>query len=208
MSLIRKALNNLLDASSNGGYQTHSLVSNPVVEQNDHIGCSSTGQRNSSFFHRHSFQSWGLSMRMDEDIMAPQVRLDHRYSVCDQVIFGNRQSDYDPSYRLNGFYDDEYMNGDSPGAVVFSPTSHGHAASSTEERDGSTGHSRYSEEETIHYSKNFLLKKSFWFISNKYSSLKKFTSIDKKVLDHWEFCWFWITVIPDDINKLSSCSLS
>ncbi|THU59398.1 hypothetical protein C4D60_Mb07t01750 [Musa balbisiana] len=143
VSLIRKALNNLLDASSNGGYQTHSLVSNPVVEQNDHIECSSTGQRNSSFFHRHSFQSWGLSMRMDEDIMAPQVTLDHRYSVCDQVIFGSRQSDYDPSYRLNGFYDDEYMNGDSPGAVVFSPTSHGHAASSTEERDGSTGHSRY-----------------------------------------------------------------
>ncbi|KAF4370169.1 hypothetical protein F8388_007310 [Cannabis sativa] len=80
-------------------------------------------------------------MRMDNDMSVIEPRLDRRFSVCDRVIFGNRQSDYDPNYRW-GSSDDENGPGDSPVAGHYSPMSY-NGSLSMEDRDRQTGHSRY-----------------------------------------------------------------
>ncbi|XP_026664651.2 type IV inositol polyphosphate 5-phosphatase 7 [Phoenix dactylifera] len=145
VALIRRTLNNLPgSSSSNGSYHTPSPIPNPVVELDDDFEGSSSRQRNSSFFHRRSFQSLSRSMRVDGDIMAPQPRLERRYSVCDRVMFGSRPSDFDPNFRWNGSSDDENIGGESPSTVFFSPKSYGYGASSSvEERDKPGGQSRY-----------------------------------------------------------------
>ncbi|KAG1334011.1 putative Type IV inositol polyphosphate 5-phosphatase 7 [Cocos nucifera] len=82
-------------------------------------------------------------MRVDGDIMAPQPRLERRYSVCDRVMFGSRPSDFDPNFRWNASSDDENIGGESPSTVFFSPKSYGcGATSSAEERDRPGGRSR------------------------------------------------------------------
>ena len=146
VALIRRTLNNLPGSSGIGSNRTPSPVPNPIVELDDDFeGNSSSRQRNSSFFHRRSFQSLNRSMRMDDDIMAPQPRLDRRYSVCERVIYGSRPSDFDPNYRGGGSSDDENITGDSPSTVFFSPMSCGYGASSSmEERARLSGLSRYS----------------------------------------------------------------
>ncbi|OVA05419.1 Inositol polyphosphate-related phosphatase [Macleaya cordata] len=138
LALIRKTLNNLPGTSGSGCY-TPSPIPDPVVELDaDFEG--STRQKASSFFHRRSFQSLSRSMRMDNDMLVSQPRLDRRFSVCDRVIFGHRPSDYDPNYRW-GSSDDENVPGDSP-STVYSPMSYG-GSTSMEERDRSSGNSRY-----------------------------------------------------------------
>ncbi|MBA0802605.1 hypothetical protein Gohar_012885 [Gossypium harknessii] len=76
-----------------------------------------------------------------------QPRLDHRFSVCDRVIFGHRPSDYDPSFRWgSSISDDENEHGDSPGNTQYSqhsPMSCG-GFFSVEESNRQMGHSRYS----------------------------------------------------------------
>ena len=153
VSLIRRTLKNLPGSSGIGSNRTPSPVPNPIVELDDDFeGNSSSCQRNPSFFHRHSFQSLNRSMRMDDDIMAPQSRLDRRYSVCERVIYGSRTSDFDPNYRWVGSFDDENIAGDSPSTVFFSPMSYGYGASSSlEERARLSGLSRYSSDGLIHY---------------------------------------------------------
>ncbi|XP_020583993.1 type I inositol polyphosphate 5-phosphatase 4-like isoform X1 [Phalaenopsis equestris] len=146
VALIRKTLNNLPGTSSSSSYQTPSPVPDPIVELDDDFeGSSSSHQRNSSFFHRRSFQSLSRSLRMDGDILAPQPRLDRRHSVCERVMFGSRPSDFEPNFRWgNGSSDEENVIGDSPTTAYFSPMSYGYGASSSmEERDASIGFSRY-----------------------------------------------------------------
>ncbi|MBA0589973.1 hypothetical protein Gorai_018694, partial [Gossypium raimondii] len=141
LALIRKTLNSL--PSTSGGCHTPSpsLIPDPPVELDaDFEG--STRQRASSFFHRQSFQSLSHSkMEMS------QARLDHRFSVCDRVIFGHRPSDYDPSFRWgSSISDDENEHGDSPGNTQYSqhsPMSCG-GFFSVEESNRQMGHSRYS----------------------------------------------------------------
>lgn len=142
VALIRRTLNNLPGSSGNGSNRTPSPAPNPVVELDDDFeGSSST--RQSSFFHRRSFQSLNRSMRMDDDIMAPQPRLDRRYSVCERVMYGSRPSDFDTNYRCGGSSDDENVTGDSPSTVFFSPMSYRFGASSSmEERARLSGLSR------------------------------------------------------------------
>ncbi|XP_020241399.1 type IV inositol polyphosphate 5-phosphatase 7-like [Asparagus officinalis] len=145
ISLVRRTLNNLAGSSGNiGSNYTPSPAPNPVVELDDDFeGASSSHKRNSSFFHRRSFQSLNRSMRMDDDVIAPQPRLERRYSVCERVIYGSRPSDYDANYRWGGSSDDEKISGDSPSTVFFSPMSYGYGASSMEERARLSGLSRY-----------------------------------------------------------------
>ncbi|KAJ6831526.1 putative type IV inositol polyphosphate 5-phosphatase 7 isoform X3 [Iris pallida] len=146
VSLIRKTLNNLPGAIGNASYHTPSPVPDPIVEIDDDFEGSSTRQRNSSFFHRRSFQSLSRSMRMDGDMMMmmPQPQLDRRFSVCDRVTFGSRPSDCDPNFRWGGSSDDENVVGYSPN-TGFSPiSSYGYGVpSAMEERDRPAGNSRY-----------------------------------------------------------------
>ncbi|CAK9318657.1 unnamed protein product [Citrullus colocynthis] len=96
-ALIRKTLNNLPGTSGGNACYTPSPIPKPIVEINaDFEG--SARQKNSSFFHRRSFQTTN-SWRMDNDPSIPQPRLDRRFSVCDRVIFGHRSSDFDPNFR-------------------------------------------------------------------------------------------------------------
>ncbi|GAU18883.1 hypothetical protein TSUD_228730 [Trifolium subterraneum] len=98
LALIGNTLNNLPGTSGGNGYYTPSPIPQPVVELNaDFEG--SARQKNSSFFHRRSFQTTSSSWGMDNDPSTAQPRLDRRFSVCDRVIFGNRKSDFDPSLR-------------------------------------------------------------------------------------------------------------
>ncbi|KAI3984707.1 hypothetical protein MKX01_039324 [Papaver californicum] len=139
LALIRKTLNNLPETSGNGCCYTPSPVPDPVVELDaDFEG--STRQKASSFFHRRSFQSLSRSMRMDNDMLVSQPRLDRRFSVCDRVMFGNRPSDYDPIYRW-GSSDEENETEDSP-STVYSPMSFV-GSNSMEHREKSSGNSRY-----------------------------------------------------------------
>ncbi|CAN6439705.1 unnamed protein product [Victoria cruziana] len=141
LSLIRKTLNNLPGSSGTGGYQMPSPIPDPIVElDSDFEG--STRQKTTSFFNRRSFQSLSRSLRMDNDISMGQPRLERRFSVCDRVMFGNRPSDCDGTFR-SGSSDDENAGCDSPSAMYFSPLPYGMPASMGEERDRSTGHSRY-----------------------------------------------------------------
>ncbi|PPS15174.1 hypothetical protein GOBAR_AA05409 [Gossypium barbadense] len=141
LALIRKTLNSV--PSTGGGCHTPSpsLIPDPPVELDaDFEG--STRQRASSFFHRRSFQSLSHS-----NMEMSQPRLDHRFSVCDRVIFGHRPSDYDPSFRWgSSISDDENEHGDSPSNTQYSqhsPMSCG-GFFSEEESNRQMGHSRYS----------------------------------------------------------------
>lgn len=138
LALIRKTLNSL--PGTNSDYNTPSPIPDPMVElDSDFEG--SIRPKASSFFHRRSFQSLSRSMRSDNDmtLALPQPRLDRRLSVCDRVMYGNRPSDFDPSFRL-GSSDDENEPSNSP---YTSPMTH-YRASSTEHRERLSGHSRYS----------------------------------------------------------------
>ncbi|XP_059632486.1 type IV inositol polyphosphate 5-phosphatase 7-like [Cornus florida] len=90
LGLIRKSLNNLPGTSGGGGFYTPSPIPDPMVEVDADFD-GSTRQKASSFFHRRSFQTPRPSIH--------QPRLDRRFSVCDRVFFGHRQSDFDHSYR-------------------------------------------------------------------------------------------------------------
>ncbi|GFZ04714.1 DNAse I-like superfamily protein [Actinidia rufa] len=138
LMLIRKTLNSLPGTSS--GFHTPSPIPDPIVElDSDFEG--STRQNTSSFFHRRPFQSLSRSMRMmDGEMPIPQPQLDHRFSICDRVMFGHRASDYDPNFRW-GSSDDENGPGDSPGFTHYSPISYNGSVSM--ERDRQPGKSRY-----------------------------------------------------------------
>ena len=162
LALIGKTLNNLPGTSGGNGYYAPSPIPQPVVELDaDFEG--SARQKNSSFFHRRSFQTTSSSWRMDNDPSTVQPRLDRRFSVCDRVIFGHRPSDFDPSFRWGyrpsdysrasdysrpsdysrwGSSDDDNALGDSPSTVLFSPMSYA-APASNEDGYGMPGRSRY-----------------------------------------------------------------
>ncbi|CAJ1926124.1 unnamed protein product [Sphenostylis stenocarpa] len=149
LGLIGRTLNNLPGSNGGGAYYTPSPIPQPVVESNvDFEG--STRQKNSSFFHRRSFQTTSSSWGMDNDPATMQPQLERRFSVCDRVIFGHRKSDFDPSFRWGyrpsdysrasdysrpsdysrwSSSDDDNVLGDSPNTVLFSPLSCGGPAS-------------------------------------------------------------------------------
>lgn len=104
---------------------------------------SSVKQNPASLFHRHSFQSLSRSLRRDGDILAPQPRLDRRYSVCERVMYGSRQSDFDSNFRWGCSSDDENVSADSPSTSAFSPASYGYGAPSTMEGSDRSGITRY-----------------------------------------------------------------
>ncbi|CAD6202153.1 unnamed protein product [Miscanthus lutarioriparius] len=144
VSLVRRTLNNLPGTSGNGSFRTPSPAPNPVVEIDDDFEGLSSRQNNATFFHRRSFQA-GLSrsLRMEGDILAPQPRLERRYSVCDRAIYGRRPSDYENNYRWGGSSDDENNTGESP-STVYSPMSYGYGnASSLEDSQRRAGQTRY-----------------------------------------------------------------
>ncbi|KAL6505147.1 Type I inositol polyphosphate 5-phosphatase 4 [Orobanche gracilis] len=141
LSLIRKTLNSLPGNSET--CRTPSPVPNPIIELDDDFEGSNRGKASSYFHHRRSFQS--LSMRtMENDMSTPQPRLDRRFSVCDRVMHGNRQSDcsYDPNVRWDGSSDDENGPSDSPCAHYNSPVSCSYSVS-MEDRERHLGQSRY-----------------------------------------------------------------
>jgi len=138
LTLIRRTLNSLPGAS--GGYHTPSPIPDPIVELDaDFEG--STRQKASSFFHRRSFQSLSRSMRMDNDMLVPQPRLDRRFSVCDRFMYPHRASDYDPNYRWCSS-DDENLN-ESPVAMQCSPISYYNEYSPMGENERQRGQSKY-----------------------------------------------------------------
>ncbi|KAJ0974096.1 hypothetical protein J5N97_016061 [Dioscorea zingiberensis] len=143
VALIRKTLNNLPGTSSNGSCQTPSPAPDPIVELDADFEGSSVRQNPSSFFHRHSFQSLSRSLRRDGDILAPQPRLDRRYSVCERVMYGTRQSDFDSNFRWGGSSDDENVSADSPSTAAFSPVSYNYGAPSTMEVNDRSGTTSY-----------------------------------------------------------------
>ncbi|KAI0498509.1 hypothetical protein KFK09_019397 [Dendrobium nobile] len=132
ISIIRKTLNNLPGAC---GYD--------LDIGSDSLG-SSTGQKNLSFFHRRSLQSLNHSSRIDGDMIDHQAAINRRFSVCDQVIFGSRPSDFDPSFTWGVSSDDENVGVDSLANVCFSPISYGYGVSTNmEDRERCAGLSRY-----------------------------------------------------------------
>ncbi|KAK8967561.1 Type I inositol 1,4,5-trisphosphate 5-phosphatase CVP2 [Platanthera guangdongensis] len=145
ISIIRKTLNNLPGASGYGSYHTPSPVSHPISEMDDDFEGPSTRQKNSSFFHRHSFQSLARSLRIDSSDMA----VDHsssnrRFSACDRVVFDNTLSHFDPNCRGAGSMEDENVGVDSPNTFFFSPISYGYGVPACMDyRETSTGRSRY-----------------------------------------------------------------
>ncbi|KAM7255976.1 hypothetical protein ACFE04_011717 [Oxalis oulophora] len=97
-SLIRKTLNNLPGTSgSSSACYTPSPIPEPLVESDADFEGSSR-QKNSSFFHRRSFQTTSASWR-ENDPYVSKSQLDRRFSVCDRAILGHRPSDYDGSHR-------------------------------------------------------------------------------------------------------------
>ena len=106
LALIRKTLNTLpgtnMDAADFDGSTKHKAL---------------------SFFHRQSFQSTSRSMRMDNNISSQKAQFDRRFSDFDQVMFGHRPSDYDPTCRW-GSSDEDNGQGDSPFVSHNSPISH------------------------------------------------------------------------------------
>ncbi|KAM3310292.1 hypothetical protein ACQJBY_031155 [Aegilops geniculata] len=127
VSLVRKTLNNLdLQGSAGYNYHTPSPAPEPIAELNVDFERSSRRQKNSSFFHRRSFQSLGRSSRID--MMDPHSLVDRRFSVCDRISFGSRPSDVDTSMRCGGSSDDENMDEESPGGTFFSPMPCGYGA--------------------------------------------------------------------------------
>jgi hypothetical protein len=143
VAMVRRTLNNLPGTSGSGSFRTPSPVPDPVVEIDDDFEGLSSRQNNAPFFHRRSFQA-GLSrsLRMEGDILAPQPRLERRYSVCDRAIYGRRPSDYENNYRWGGSSDDENNTGESP-STVYSPMSYGYGnASSLKDGHRRAGHTR------------------------------------------------------------------
>lgn len=138
-ALIRRTLNSLPGTSS--VCHTPSPIPDPIVELDvDFEG--SMRQKASSFFHRRSFQSLSHSMRMDHEMSLPQQpQLNRRFSVCDRVMFGHRQSDYDPNYRWCSS-DDETGPSDSPGYGYYSPTTY-NRSNFIEDRENQMVQSRY-----------------------------------------------------------------
>ncbi|CAD6206067.1 unnamed protein product [Miscanthus lutarioriparius] len=120
VSLVRKTLNNL-DQQGSGVYNYHtpSPAPDPIVELNVDFERSSRKQRNSSFSHRRSFQSFNRSSRID--MMDPHSLVDRRFSVCDRISFGSRPSDVDTSMRCGGSSDDENIDEESPSGIFFPP---------------------------------------------------------------------------------------
>lgn len=140
LALIRRTLNTL--PGSNGYYQTPSPIPDPIVELDADFEGSTTRQKAASFFHRRSFQSLSRSMRVDNDMLDPQPRLDRRYSVCDRVMSGYRASDYDPNYTKWCSSDDENTN-ESPVVPHCSPMSFYNGSNPGEETEKQRGQSRY-----------------------------------------------------------------
>lgn len=92
LSLIKRTLDNAPGTSGGGGCCTPSPIPDPVAEWNaDFEG--STRNKASNFLPRRSFQT-PQRWNMENDMSIPQPRLDRRFSVCDRVIFGHRQSDF------------------------------------------------------------------------------------------------------------------
>lgn len=92
LSLIKRTLDNAPGTSGGGGCYTPSPIPDPVAEWNaDFEG--STRNKASNFLPRRSFQT-PQRWNMESDMSIPQPRLDRRFSVCDRVIFGHRQSDF------------------------------------------------------------------------------------------------------------------
>lgn len=96
LSLIRKTLSNGPGNSGGSGRYTPSPVPDPIAEWNADFEGSS--RRKASLFPRRSFQT-PQCWRMENDPSISQPRLDRRYSVCDRVISGHRQSDFEPNIR-------------------------------------------------------------------------------------------------------------
>ncbi|KAA8548664.1 hypothetical protein F0562_000348 [Nyssa sinensis] len=131
LALIGKTLNNLPGTSGGSGCYTPPIP-DPIAELNaDFEG--STRQKTSSFFRRRSFQT-PCTWRTDNDLSIPQPRLDRRFSVCDRVIFGHRQSDYFGSRRQSD-YSASHRQSDYSGGHRPSDYSSGHRPS-----DYSGGH--------------------------------------------------------------------
>ncbi|VAH95944.1 unnamed protein product [Triticum turgidum subsp. durum] len=143
VSLVRKTLNNLdLQGSAGYNYHTPSPAPEPIAELNVDFERSSRRQKNSSFFHRRSFQSLGRSSRID--MMDPHSLVDRRFSVCDRISFGSRPSDVDTSMRCGGSSDDENMDEESPGGTFFSPMPFGYGAPlSTDDNNRRLVNSKY-----------------------------------------------------------------
>ncbi|KVH94361.1 Endonuclease/exonuclease/phosphatase, partial [Cynara cardunculus var. scolymus] len=136
LALIRKTLNSLPGTS--GGFQFHppSPIPDPVIDSDsDFAGL--VAQKTSSFLHRRSFQSLSRSMRMMESDMAmPNLRFEHRYSICDPI-------DYDRSLRWGiGSSDEENGPDGSPSSINYSQIPYS-GSFSMEERDKQTENSRY-----------------------------------------------------------------
>ncbi|CAN6317367.1 unnamed protein product [Urochloa humidicola] len=127
VSLVRRTLNNL-DQQGSGVYNYHtpSPAPDPIVELNVDFERSSRRQRNSSFFHRRSFQSFNRSSRID--MMDPHSLVDRRFSVCDRISFGSRPSDVDTSMRCGGSSDDENIDEESPSGIFFPTMPYGYGA--------------------------------------------------------------------------------
>nr|XP_043636407.1 type I inositol polyphosphate 5-phosphatase 4-like [Erigeron canadensis] len=112
LALIRKTLNNL--PGTNDGFHSPPRVPDPVIELESDFERSIT-PKPSSFLHRCSFQSLSQSMRLTQSeptTLHPNTK--HRYSICDQVMFGNRPSDYD---QVIGSSDEENGPTDSPNSA-------------------------------------------------------------------------------------------
>ncbi|TVU45816.1 hypothetical protein EJB05_05319 [Eragrostis curvula] len=107
-------------------YHTPSPAPDPIVELNVDFERSLRRQRNSSFFHRRSFQSFNRSSRID--MMDPHSLVDRRFSVCERISFGSRPSDVDTSMRCGGSSDDENIDEESPSGTFFSPMPCGYGA--------------------------------------------------------------------------------
>ncbi|KAI4967781.1 hypothetical protein ZWY2020_014154 [Hordeum vulgare] len=133
VSLIRRTLNDLPGAGSGTGNRSFRTPSPAPPDPTN----------NAAFFHRRSFHS--RSLRMEGDALAPQPRLERRYSVCDRAIYGSRRpSDYEAHCRWGGSSDDDNNTGESP-STVYSPMSYGysHAPSLDDGQRPASGHTRY-----------------------------------------------------------------
>lgn len=136
LALIRKTLN----ALPGTGYQASSPFPDSFTNMDvDFDG--STKHKALSYFHRRSFQSTNRSMRMDSNISTQKTQIDRRFSDFDQVMFGHRPSDYDPTYRW-GSSDEENGLGDSPFVSHYSPISRC-GSFSIDDGDRQPGRSRY-----------------------------------------------------------------
>ena len=135
LALIRKTLN----ALPGKGYQSSSPFPDSFTNMDTDFD-GSTKHKALSYFHRRSFQSTNRSMRMDS-IATQKAQFDRRFSDFDQVMFGHRPSDYDPTCRW-GSSDEENELGDSPFVSHYSPISRC-GSFSIDDGDRQLGRSRY-----------------------------------------------------------------